>query len=442
VILPAGLKYELGGVVGEPLAPGEAPTHQHSFDMLVRLGSGNYYHGKQGNAPVAFLDGGTVPAAGITEASTPPLPVAKLLLCRKTASAANGVPPRGVTAFFDQPGCPQGWRSPDSTVGRFLVGLPPDAEAAAFGSNDPIQNLEVRTHTHLLTGTFSLPRTTIGKIQCRYCNPQKDALGLSPGGPVPYTGEAAESHSGLPYIQLLHCEKQGPSQPQINSVVHAASFAAGPVAPGEIVSIFVDLLPGVSPASAELDTQGRVASQLAGVSVLFNEIAAPLFFVNERQINAQVPYEMAGRQSVIVRVLQDGLTSDKLEVPAAAAAPALFAYQDDPTHAVALDARGALNSADNPAAEGDILILYATGEGQTTPPQQDGQLAAEPFPRPLLDIKVWIGGREADVAFAGSAPGFAGLLQLNVRVPAASGPVEVQLQVGEIRSGSLIVFAR
>jgi uncharacterized protein (TIGR03437 family) len=94
-------------------------------------------------------------------------------------------------------------------------------------------------------------------------------------------------------------------------------------------------------------------------------------------------------------------------------------------------------------------MIYATGEGLVTPAVADGSVTpgAEPFPRPLLQVTVTIGGKQAQVAYAGAAPGFvAGVLQLNVRVPddlAVSGVtvVPVVVTVGAASSQPNVTLA-
>ncbi len=115
-----------------------------------------------------------------------------------------------------------------------------------------------------------------------------------------------------------------------------------------------------------------------------------------------------------------------------------------------LDFGGKLNSADSPAERGSIIVLYATGEGETNPSGVDGRLnefdKIEDFPRSLQAVKVTIGGQDADVLFAAGAPGFlAGLMQLNVRVPAgvqAGASVPVVLSVGTVASPPVTLAVR
>jgi uncharacterized protein (TIGR03437 family) len=108
-------------------------------------------------------------------------------------------------------------------------------------------------------------------------------------------------------------------------------------------------------------------------------------------------------------------------------APHIFSSPDGMAEAV--NQNGSINSANKPAHRGDIISLYATGEGQTTPAGVDGKIAIAPFPRPKLPVSVTIGGQPVQVIYAGSAPGeVAGLMQVNVQVPplmsfAGSNPI-------------------
>jgi uncharacterized protein (TIGR03437 family) len=84
-----------------------------------------------------------------------------------------------------------------------------------------------------------------------------------------------------------------------------------------------------------------------------------------------------------------------------------------------LNEDGPVNSTSNPAAKGSIVVLYGTGEGQTSPTGVDGRLALNVFPKPVLPVSVRIGGRVAEVLYFGAAPGLvAGVSQANVRIPA------------------------
>jgi len=124
-------------------------------------------------------------------------------------------------------------------------------------------------------------------------------------------------------------------------------------------------------------------------------------------------------------------------VPVASSAPGLFTVIAGTGQAVAINHDGKLNSPVDPAARGSVVTLYATGEGLTDPVGQDGRLASVPYPKPVLPVTLTVGGYPADILFAGEAPGFAGLMQINARLPAGSAPngsVPLVLRVGTASS--------
>jgi uncharacterized protein (TIGR03437 family) len=201
-------------------------------------------------------------------------------------------------------------------------------------------------------------------------------------------------------------------------VVHAASFVAGPVAPGEIVTIFGSNVGPATSVGAALDpATNRLAATRGGVTVLFNDIPGAPFYVQRDQINVQAPYELAGQTSarIVVRYL-DG-ASAPVTVPVAAAAPGIFTASSGRGQAALLNQDFSFNSATNPAALGSVIQIYLTGQGATNPLVLTGQLPTAPFPVPALPVTVSIGGRPAPTKFVGLAPGFAGLLQVNAVVP-------------------------
>jgi uncharacterized protein (TIGR03437 family) len=228
------------------------------------------------------------------------------------------------------------------------------------------------------------------------------------------------------------------------NLVNAGSMLAGPIAPGEIVSIFGLGIGPVTPAGGEPDASGIMLPEVAQTSVLFNGFAAALFYVQDSQINAQAPYEIAGGNTVDVEVFFQGQSRGKVTVPVAASAPAIFTVSAGTGLAIALNETGRLNSPVDPAARGSIVTLYATGDGVEDPAAADGKPAAQPLSKPTLPVTLTIGGFPADILFAGAAPGFAGLLQINARVPgglAATGSVPVVLRIGTASSQNGVTLA-
>ncbi len=217
-------------------------------------------------------------------------------------------------------------------------------------------------------------------------------------------------------------------------VVNGASFAAGPVAPGEIVTVFAPGAGPGEPAAGELDAVGRFKTVLAGVEVRFDGIAAPVFYAGRNQVNVQVPYELAGRKEALVEVFSGGRLHSRARVEMAAVAPGIFTLEGGAGQAAAVNADGTVNGETNPAPKGSIVLLYATGEGVLSPPAETGRPAEAPLGKPVAPVHVRIGGLPAEVLYAGAAPGLVGVMQINVQTPdgfAPSGRLAVELWVGD-----------
>jgi uncharacterized protein (TIGR03437 family) len=195
-----------------------------------------------------------------------------------------------------------------------------------------------------------------------------------------------------------------------SGTVNAASYQAGGVAPGEIVSIFgVGMGPLSGISTTGFDSTGRLSPDLGGVSVKFNGVPAPLYYASSGQINCQAPFEVAGSAAARVEIRYAG-RSDQVFLPVVSANPAVFLSG-------VLNANGRLNSTIDPIARGDVIVAYGTGQGLVQPPLATGQPA-------LLDplslaggVTATVGGQPAVVEFAGMTPGLVGLLQVNVRIP-------------------------
>lgn len=241
-------------------------------------------------------------------------------------------------------------------------------------------------------------------------------------------------------LETLITLNVGAARPVIstNGIANAASFAAGPVAPGEIVVIYGRRMGPAQLATFLLDGNQRVPAALAGTRVLFGGIPAPLLYVSATQLSAIVPYGLGGRASVDLVVDANGVRSEIATVPLAASAPAVFTLDASGRGAAAaLNQDGSVIGENAPAAPGSIIVLYGTGEGQTLPAGQDGALQSVPTSRPSLPVRVTIGGQEAQVLYAGGAPDqISGLLQVNVRVPngLTAGNAPVVLHVGDAAS--------
>lgn len=231
----------------------------------------------------------------------------------------------------------------------------------------------------------------------------------------------------IPTIFIPVTFQVAPAPPTVLSVTNGASFVPGPVAPGELVTLFGTIL-------ATQPVVGAIAAQLGDTRVLFDEIAAPLIYVYPSQIAAVVPFELAGRATTVLQVEYRGVRSAPLTLRVADAVPAIFTADGTGQGAI-LNQDGTVNSVSNGAAANSVIILYGTGAGQTFPAGVDGQIAAPPvLPKPLLPVQVSIDGQLAAVSYAGAAPGLvAGAIQVNATVPAGTrtgAQVPVILTVG------------
>jgi uncharacterized protein (TIGR03437 family) len=156
---------------------------------------------------------------------------------------------------------------------------------------------------------------------------------------------------------------------------------------------------------------------------MINGIAAPLVYVSPDQINAIVPYEVAGSTQATIQVLYGDTPAPSWSMPVVTATPSVFTVSGSGVgQASAVNPDGSVNSASNPAARGTFVQIYATGGGQTAPAGSTGAVAAGPA-NLLATPVVQIGGVNAQVIYAGAAPGEAdGVVQINVLIPASLTP--------------------
>jgi uncharacterized protein (TIGR03437 family) len=163
-------------------------------------------------------------------------------------------------------------------------------------------------------------------------------------------------------------------------VVNSATWTSGPVAPGEIVTIWTEA--GANP------------------SVAFDGVNTRVLYAGANQINVVVPLAIAGRRET--ELVAPGF---RASVPVAPASPGIFAV---------LNQDYSLNTPANPAAPGSVIMIFGTGDG--------GNAAT-----------ARVAGAEAEVQYSGPAPGFEGVMQVNVRVPeqVQAGSRPLLLRVGD-----------
>ena len=206
---------------------------------------------------------------------------------------------------------------------------------------------------------------------------------------------------------------------------------------GQLFSLYGLRLGPSTGVSAELDNTGKVSTELAGTQVLVNGLPAPLLFVRKDQINAIVPFELEGQDTIRLEVATNGNWSDVFPALLAYYAPAPFSLAlSSGLYARMLNQDGSINDASHPAKLGSIVSLFVTGLGATVPPGTDGAIAGATPKIPLTPVRVAVQGQDAEVIYVGTAPTLVeGVMQINCRLPSAlpgwSGPVaQLSLAMG------------
>jgi len=235
------------------------------------------------------------------------------------------------------------------------------------------------------------------------------------------------------------------AKPNVAAVANVASYSLGPVSAGEMVVIFGTAMGPSSLVPLQLDANGKVANTLAGVQVLFDGVAAPLIYVWEGQIAAMVPYGVAGNLTTQIQVVYGGVASNAFQTAIAPSAPGIFtADASGKGQAAMTNSDSQYNTSTHPAAPGEWVTLYLTGEGRIDPPGSDGTIAATTT-QIVLPVVVRIAGQVAQLLYAGSAPGNVnGFAQVNAVVPPGlqyGGDLPLTVQVGNATSQTDVTVA-
>lgn len=230
--------------------------------------------------------------------------------------------------------------------------------------------------------------------------------------------------------------RPAPVAPQ-NGVVNAASYTAA-LSPGSIVSIFGTGLAAGTANAGSLP----LPTTLASTQVLFDGQPAPLFFVSPGQINALVPFELAGAASTQLRISVLGVISAPITLALSAASPGILTWtQDGRGAAVAQHSDYSSVTTSNPAHPGEVIFLYGLGFGATQPAVTSGLPApANPPASTVVLATVRVGSNAAEVLFSGLTPGSVGLYQVNLKVPpgtAAGDAVPLTLSIGSAASNAV-----
>ncbi len=225
-------------------------------------------------------------------------------------------------------------------------------------------------------------------------------------------------------------------EPEVSpsAIVDGANFELGAIAPNQVVSIFGLGLGPDDLVDFQLKEDGSLPDDLSGVMVLFNGYIAPLLAAGRGQINAIVPGEVKGKYADLV-VINKGKASGPFPVDVEKIVPRIFtAFGTGTGQAAAVNPKGVVNGVRAPASVGSVLSLWITGVGATVDPDYEPGVVAKDAAPLLYAIRVFVGGVEAEVIYAGAAPGMVGAVaQINIVIGEGtpSGPQPILIIVGD-----------
>jgi len=212
--------------------------------------------------------------------------------------------------------------------------------------------------------------------------------------------------------------------PVAAAVVSAASFASG-IAPGALETVA-----GVNLAGGQTLTATSFAwpTSLGGVSVMLNGSALPLLYVSDTQINFYVPQNAALGPGVLTVAPPSGAPA-ATNVTVAPVQPGIF-------DGAVLHAGTSVSAVTTPVHAGEFIEIYCTGLGQTA--LKNGAQ------RTLLTPTVFLGATPVSPSYAGLAPGFVGLYQVDVQVPAGlpPGPLPIEIAVSLAHSNVVNIMVQ
>ena len=236
----------------------------------------------------------------------------------------------------------------------------------------------------------------------------------------------------LVLLALLAADPGAPLYSE-NSVVNPVAAIAGMYAPNSFITIYGERLSYVTRAMSPDDLRaGMLPTVLigTGVQVLINHIPTNIYYVSPTQVNVLAPVSLATGPATI-QLVNNGLAGPAIDIVLDQVAPAMFQLNGNLVLAAHLD--GTVITPEAPARRGEVVVIYATGLGPTVPPAIPNRLptGAAGIAR-LAEFAVWLNGEAvpADrILYAGISPPYAGLFQINLRIP-EDAPLDPGIRCG------------
>jgi uncharacterized protein (TIGR03437 family) len=279
---------------------------------------------------------------------------------------------------------------------------------------------------------------------------------ITPGALTPFSlgpGPSAGAYLGEASFGLSDTPA-----PQIACIVDSANMARVSVAaPSQLITL---LGTGLGPATG-VAAPDYATTSLAGVTVSFANVAAPLLYVSSSQINVAVPSGVLEQPGVglsyftTMQVSVNGVPAPPRELPLAPSNPSLFGDLSGTVSSctvgnityyggfmdLAMNADGTVNSCSNPAKPGESISLFVNGLGVDFFDNEGSPWQASQIP-----VAVTLGGWSAEVTGVSALNPF--VWQVDVAVPAAiaqssqrvfSVTMDFNLANGVVAAGPLTV---
>jgi uncharacterized protein (TIGR03437 family) len=208
-------------------------------------------------------------------------------------------------------------------------------------------------------------------------------------------------------------------------IVNVASGSPAALSPNTLASLYGTGLAYVQSAISAADiSAGALPVVLpgTGVTVSVGGYPAHIYLVSPGQVNFLIPSHLAAAE-VTLRLVRDGTAGPGVKIVLRQSSPALFQIDGESVVASHLDY--SLVSREKPSRPGNWVVLWATGLGPVTPPATYGMIPLQAAQLERLDeFRVLLDGvavAPQQIGYAGVAPGWAGLYQINLKLPPGVG---------------------